>query len=41
MKVNNSLKELYLGENYFNENDAKQFSILLKYNTTLQLLDLR
>lgn len=41
IKFNFSLKELYLGENYLNENDAKQLSILLKCNTTLQLLDLR
>lgn len=41
IKFNLFLKELYLGENYLNENDAKQLSILLKCNTTLQLLDLR
>lgn len=41
IKSNTSIKELYLGENYLNENDAKQLSSLLKCNKTLHLLDLR
>lgn len=41
LKLNTTLKELYLGENYLNENDAKQLSNLLKCNTVLELLDLR
>lgn len=40
LKINNSVRELKLGDNELNVEDAKQLASLLEINTRIQLLDL-
>lgn len=41
LKMNETLKELFLGDNKFMPTDGVQIGNLLKYNHKLELLDLR
>lgn len=41
LKVNETLKELYLADNKLMPSDGIQLGSLLRYNRTLHLLDLR
>ena len=41
IKFNQSISELFLGDNFLVPSDGGTLSAMLKSNTTLQLLDLR
>ena len=41
IKFNQSISELFLGDNFLVPSDASTLSAMLKSNTTLQLLDVR
>ena len=41
IKFNQSISELFLGDNFLVASDASTLAAMLKSNTTLQLLDVR